>query len=276
MSDTSRLRQQVAALSRRVGILEIKVARGITSGGGGSGGYDDDSNAGFVAGGITDSIIKDAIDTLIVGLKANSLWTKVKCLYPLAGGTTLSNSINFKTPGTGNLSIHPSATVHAGGLQGNSGPIVATANGITTDYVATISSSIGLYSNTNVPVAISDFIASDGVTYWNMHLQWTDGNSYADCYQVAGGRINGAVASSVGHYYMSRIGNEMWFAKNNAAIGTGYNNNPSYGVLNGIAFQIGSYSPRNYGFWWVADGLYPAELAIMNSLVQGYLIAMGR
>lgn len=279
MSETARLRQSIANLTKRLGILEVKVAKGITSGGSGSGSYDADSNAGFVAAGITDTVIKDAIDTLILGLKANSLWTKIKGLYPLAGGTTLSTSINFKTPNTGDLSFHPSAAVIATGLQGLGGPYTAAVNGTSFDYIVDSNNSCGLYSRTNIAQEVSDFLCSLGVTnYWNMHMQWSNGRAYADCYKVTSeGRLDGPVTDSLGHYYMSRIGASMWFIKNNVTISGPNVTAGDIGSLPNTTIAIGaSGSTKNYAFFWFGDGLFPAELTIMNSLVQAYIIAMGR
>lgn len=275
MSETSRLRSSIAALTKRVETLESQIVN-IGSGSGGSGSYDADAIVGFTAAGITDTLTKDAINDLIVGLKANSLWTKIKGLYPLAGGTVLSNSINFKTPNTGDLTIHPSATNNAFGLKSNGGPNAAQVNGNALDFIVNDNTSVGLFSTTDVTQEVSDFICAGVDCYWNLHMRWSNGETYADCYKVSGdGRVNIATPNSIGHYYMSRIGTEFKFYKQGVLLGTA-GTGADNGTLGAYTLQIGSASTKNYAFFWFGDGLYGAELVILNSLFQGYIIAMGR
>lgn len=63
-----------------------------------SSGYDSDAQAFFTATGITDTTIKNAIDALVVGLKADSLWTLMKAIYPFVGGTAALHKWNLKDP----------------------------------------------------------------------------------------------------------------------------------------------------------------------------------
>ena len=48
--------------------------------------YDSDAQAFFTASGITDLTQKNAVNQLVLDLKSNSLWTKIKALYPIVGG----------------------------------------------------------------------------------------------------------------------------------------------------------------------------------------------
>lgn len=61
-------------------------------------GLDADAQAFLTATGITDSTITSAINTLVTDLKANSLWTKIKALYPFVGGTATTHKYNLKDP----------------------------------------------------------------------------------------------------------------------------------------------------------------------------------
>ena len=59
---------------------------------------DADAQAFLTAAAITDPTITSAIDTLVVQLKADSLWTKMKALYPFVGGTSTTHKWNLKDP----------------------------------------------------------------------------------------------------------------------------------------------------------------------------------
>jgi hypothetical protein len=48
--------------------------------------------------GLTDETQILAINTLVLGLKSNNLWTKMQAIYPFVGGTAFSHKYNLKDP----------------------------------------------------------------------------------------------------------------------------------------------------------------------------------
>lgn len=60
--------------------------------------YDADAQAYITAVGIIDDAHKTAINTFVLGLKANSLWAKVKALYPMYGSTAEEMKWNLMNP----------------------------------------------------------------------------------------------------------------------------------------------------------------------------------
>ena len=48
--------------------------------------------------GISDETQAAAINTLVLGLKSNNLWTKMQVIYPFVGGTAYSHKFNLKDP----------------------------------------------------------------------------------------------------------------------------------------------------------------------------------
>jgi hypothetical protein len=67
-------------------------------GGGAPPPIDPDAQAFLTAAAITDPTITSAIDTLVVQLKADGIWTKMKALYPFVGGTASTHKYNLKDP----------------------------------------------------------------------------------------------------------------------------------------------------------------------------------
>jgi len=59
---------------------------------------DPDAQAFITAAAITDPTQQSAINTLVVGLKADNLWTKMKAIYPIVGGTASQHKYNLKDP----------------------------------------------------------------------------------------------------------------------------------------------------------------------------------
>ena len=60
--------------------------------------YDADAQAFLTAASITDPTISGAINTLVVQMKADNIWTKMKAIYPLVGGTATTHKWNLKNP----------------------------------------------------------------------------------------------------------------------------------------------------------------------------------
>lgn len=83
--------------------------------------YDADALTAFAAVEATGVTLttpqKTAANTFIVGLKENSLWTGIDLLYMCIGGTSASHAVNWKTPGTYNITWYNSPTHNANGVQ---------------------------------------------------------------------------------------------------------------------------------------------------------------
>jgi hypothetical protein len=62
------------------------------------GSIDTDAEAFLTAAGITDPTIESAINTLVIDLKDEGLWTKLIALYPFVGGTATTHKWNLKDP----------------------------------------------------------------------------------------------------------------------------------------------------------------------------------
>jgi hypothetical protein len=59
---------------------------------------DPDAQAFLTAASITDPTISGAINTLVVQMKSAGIWTKMKAIYPLVGGTDNTHKWNLKDP----------------------------------------------------------------------------------------------------------------------------------------------------------------------------------
>jgi hypothetical protein len=57
--------------------------------------YDADAQSFFAASGVTDLTQKNAVNQLVLDLKTNSLWSKMKALYPIVGGNATAHSYNL-------------------------------------------------------------------------------------------------------------------------------------------------------------------------------------
>ena len=60
--------------------------------------YDPDAQAFFTASGLTGATNLTAINNLVVALKGFGIWTKMKAIYPIVGGTAALHKWNLKNP----------------------------------------------------------------------------------------------------------------------------------------------------------------------------------
>jgi len=61
-------------------------------------GADPDAKAFIDAAGITDPTQVQAVNNLVIQLKADSIWSKMKAIYPMVGGTAFAHKWNLKDP----------------------------------------------------------------------------------------------------------------------------------------------------------------------------------
>lgn len=62
--------------------------------------YDPNVQTYIDAAGITDVTQKEAVNTLVLGLKAANIWDKIDLIMPILGGSEASHLTNLKGPGT--------------------------------------------------------------------------------------------------------------------------------------------------------------------------------
>lgn len=108
--------------------------------------YDAASTAFFTSSGITDVTQKIAINDLVVGLKADGLWTSMNAIYPFVGGTATTHKWNLKDPrdldAAYRLQFNGGVTHDVNGITGNG----VNSSVFTFNFSAI---SIGVYSRTS-------------------------------------------------------------------------------------------------------------------------------
>jgi hypothetical protein len=107
---------------------------------------DANAQAFITAAGITDSTQQSAIDNLVIGLKADGIWTNMTAIYPFVGGTATTHKYNLKDPRDLDVAYR---LAFSGGWTHNANGI--TGNGVNTyaDTFSFSSRTIGVYSRVN-------------------------------------------------------------------------------------------------------------------------------
>jgi hypothetical protein len=244
---------------------------------------DSDAQAFITAAAITDPTQISAINNLVVGMKADGLWTKMKAIYPFVGGTATTHKYNLKDPR--DLDAAFRLVFNGGWTHSSNG---ATPNG-TNGYADTKLNSLnnlslnnyafGYYSrtnNTNVTL-----IGSESTTILTISPR---GNTTILAGGSNFGLVNFSDTNSLGFYQLSRNQSNLFKGyKNNILKGTDItstggnlpNLNVYLGALNKNLSAL-FYDNREVAFSYLGDGLTDTEASNLYTRVQTYQTALSR
>jgi hypothetical protein len=252
-------------------------------------GFDADAQAFITAAGITDNTQKSAINTLVLSLKANSIWTKMKAIYPMVGGTASTHKWNLKDPRDLNAAFR---LVFTGGWTHSTNG--ATPNGVNA-YADTFlvpntiltqnSTHISYYSRINSNLTEIEIGASNGpnaadnklvleirtsgITYYNINSTTTY-ISHADL---------DSRAFYIGNRTASNVVNG-WRNSSKLATGTTVSTTPSTANVYLGAFNRTSsvvlYSTKQCAFSSLGDGLTDTDAGNLYTAVQAFNTTLAR
>lgn len=250
---------------------------------------DSDAQAFITATGITDLLIINAINQLVLDLKSNGLWAKNKAIYPFVGGTAFTHKFNLKDPRDLDIAYRLdfvsvwSHTVN--GVNGNG--TTAYANTFFTPSTGLNMTSGGLfiYSRTNNANSYYDIGASNdtgAVTNTTSLICRYEGDL------AYGNYGNGSYAVKVdskdgrGGFMVNRNdGTNTTLWRNGIKLKTvaedvNLTNRPLYiGAIN-AGGVVRFPSTKQYAFASIRDGLTDAESLIEYNIVQTFQTALSR
>ena len=244
---------------------------------------DADAIAFIAAAGITNLTQAAAINTLVNDLKTYGLWTKMKALYPMVGGTATSHKFNLKDPR--DLDAAFRLVFNGGWTHTSTGALPNGTTGYANSFLAPNAMGqnnihVSFYSRTDINALSVDIGAGSGSSFVEIIPRYT-GNGYVYVNTSQGdGFVN---PSSTGLYIANRIvaGIVSLFKNNTKVInGNRGSNSPStysfyLGAENG-AGTAGFYSPREQAFASIGDGLTDTESANFYNSVQKFQTTLGR
>ena len=245
---------------------------------------DPDAQAFLTAASISDATITSAINTLVLDLKANNLWTKMKAIYPIVGGSASSHAVNLKTPGTYNLTFSTGWTHASTGMTPNGTSAYADTSFITNLLTAN-SNHLGIYVRTN-QVANAVPIGSYTNTPTNKLFQLNISTG-AGTYYYSGDtttEVTTSIADSKGFFVGTRtaINNRKIFrngssiASQTTSVSTDYNNISNFIGARNFNGTANTYTSQQIAFSSIGDGLTDAEAANFYTAVQAYQTTLSR
>lgn len=239
---------------------------------------DADAQAFVNAANITDQVQANAINNLVIGMKADSLWTKMKAIYPVVGGIASSHAVNLKSPGTFNLTFASGWSHSANGMT----PTNAYANtgfNPLTQSLPRNSASLGVYNRTNTVHA-----GGHGQRVSNnfeLFDPWNDNRVYGYINNGASG-YNVAVTNSLGLFQVSRTSSTAISISRNNTVSNGSSN--TTGDSNGDLWIGASnnggtgtfFNNRQIAFFYIAEGFNNTEIQNIYTAVQAYQTTLNR
>jgi hypothetical protein len=248
---------------------------------------DPDASAFLSAAGITDPTISSAINTLVVDLKAQSLWTKMIAIYPFVGGTATTHKYNLKNPADTDAAFR---LVFSGGITHSSTGIVG--NGTNGYYDTFINASTTLsQNNVSAHVYIRNNVAEEKVDIG--YLRTGGGvlglqiNTRSSTDKIAyrtnnSGLVEIANSDSRGFIGTSRLTSTTQVISKNTTqtSATQSSGTPSSYKIFGLCFNInnaaGFFSTREQAYSSLGTGLTDAELDTYYTTVQAFQTTLGR
>lgn len=245
---------------------------------------DADAQAFITATTITDSTQQSAINVLVTSLKSANLWSKMKAIYPLVGGTAEKHRWNLKNPSQYKIDWFGGGTHSSNGYLPN-GLSYGNTNFIPTiDYSVNNSAHISFYSRTNSSEAQFNEMGCYQANYLVITLRRSDQSQNTFLYaNTLSGGINFFDSNSLGLYVSNRINNQANGYKNGVSKGS---NTVADNARNNLAVIIGAnnssnnnvtqYSNRECAFATIGDGLTDTEATNFYTAVQTFQVALSR
>lgn len=242
---------------------------------------DADAAAFIAAAGITDATQKSAINTLVVDLKAYSIWTKAYSIYPFVGGTATTHKFNLKNPLDTDAAFR---LVFAGGLTHSSNGVDPNGTTGTADtfinpstHLSLTSGSMWYYSRENN--AFTNVIIGTTSNFWTAP-KLSNGFTYAACNSDLVVQNTTFAPSHAGLLGVSRITtNQLKRYHNGTAYSTEATTAQTLENLKISLFQrngIGQHTAMECAFAMIAQGLTPTESANLYTAVQAFQTTLGR
>jgi hypothetical protein len=242
---------------------------------------DADAQAFVTNAGIVDQVEANAINNLVIGLKADSLWTKMKAIYPFVGGTSTTMKYNLVNPldtdAAFRLVFFGGATFSSTGYLPNGTNGYADTKLIAQGTLGLNSTSFGVYSRTNVnrnAPSIGNVTggASAECSLWLS----SGGNAFL---RVNNPNVSSQASTDSRGLFVANRANSTQI--NLQIRGTQYTFSQNSNSLYANSFQLGGVSPnffdnKELAFSFIGDGLTSQNMTDLDTRVTTFQTALNR
>lgn len=244
---------------------------------------DTNADAFITATGITDATEKSAVQQLAFSLKEQLLFSQMKAIYPMVGGTSTTCKFNLvdsrDLDAAYRLQFFGGWTFSANGAQPNG--TNANADTFYNPFVQGVptSSSLSYYSRTDISAAEAEMGCSAGGLRWSLIIKYF-GTFQSQMNNTSTGAANVAMGStSLGLFMGDRISSTVHkgFRQGVEIVSntqTMTDANPNANVALGSFETI--FSSKQCAFAHIGSGLGTAGSASFNTIVQAFNTTLGR
>jgi hypothetical protein len=272
------------ASNELAGFTDVAVTNSIPAGGS----FDADAQAFITAANITSSTQRTAINTLVVNLKADGLWTKFDVIYPFVGGSASSHKFNLVNPADTDAAfraVFVGTWAHSAQGVSNVGETshIDTKYKHSTDLASKTSMHLSFYSRTNSSGGYDIDVKSTG----KMRTLLAANGGSSTAYGYHGSAISATNANSQGLYTLTRqSATALKLFKNTTQLDVTQTDDISASTLNDQNIWLGTdndggttngnYTGREYAWFSAGDGLSDADITSLQSRVQAFQTALSR
>lgn len=249
--------------------------------------FDPDAQAFFTASGLTGATNLNAINQLVLDLKGFGIWTKMKAIYPIIGGTAALHKWNLKDPQDTNaafrLVFNGGWTHTATGAKPNGVNAYAdTFLVANTAYIVATDAHLSFYSRTNVnlnsvEIGTFDNFQAFQISFWNSAFA---NNTRSIINNVI--NLESVDTNSLGFLIANRSGTTVKNFKNSSIIATGTNTATAKTTskifigAQSLNNNLNIPSSKQCAFSSIGDGLTDTEAANFRTAVQTYNTSLSR
>jgi hypothetical protein len=249
---------------------------------------DPDAQAFITAAGITDATQKSAVNQLVLDLKSANIWTKMKAIYPVVGGSASTHKWNLKDPR--DLDAAFRLTFATGWTHASTGMTPNGTSAYADTFLNSLSNLIGssnhlsFYSRTTTVGTECEIGNADTVTQKFFQLRaagnFASGGSgaivnFTTTLDAKGFWLGSKRANNDREVYLNGV-SQSTITTNDAT--TLFNGNVYIGARNQSTSTptIALYSTKECAFASIGDGLSDTEAANFYTAVNAYQTTLGR
>jgi hypothetical protein len=259
--------------------------------------YSNETNAFIFNGGITDATKISAVNTLVTTLKTAGVWTKMKAVYPMVGGTALAHKFNLVNPVDADVAYR--LTFAGGWTHSSTGALPNGTNAYantflipSTTFNSTTFNHLSYYSRTNSSPVSGDYVIGALEAFKNNSLVIRDSTNnciiYAD-YSSGNNYRNAFITNQTngqGLFIGSQTGSNIKLFKNSNLIASNTTVRLTNGNLPTVNMYLGStnypnptasaFTDKQCAFASIGDGLTDAEATTFYNAVQAFQTTLNR
>jgi hypothetical protein len=253
--------------------------------------FDADAQAFFdrvtTAGGTLTTTEKTAVNTLVIALKADGIWTKMKAIYPMVGASAAACAQNLKSASFTGTFSSGWTFASTGAKPNGTSAFMDTGFNNQGNWSSTSNGSMGFISRTNQSAVVCDMGSGTiftGANSSTIYSRYSGDQFYSglNCISVLPGSSN---ASSVGLFVTSRTSSAAYTRHKrgsstiNTTVTENVGTNPNTTIFLGAGNDSGSassFSSKEFSFCFIGDGLSQSEVDNYWTALQTFNNSLSR